>query len=174
MRIHWAGWETDTYRLQQAGWELSAANDPSSFHVQLAMRHKALQVEGMSDHINVRDLEDFRGHVVEVGARLAHRFTVTSAYGREMVGRFNPIDATPTVVERPSNISIGELGIFKTVQRADREIYLSEASMSQVMDAALSLQDPRQEEIRQRMMIDQGLEKMRRDSSPAAELRLVI
>ncbi len=39
LRVHWAGWETDTYRLQRSGWKISAMQDVRGNRLQMAFRH---------------------------------------------------------------------------------------------------------------------------------------
>lgn len=48
VKLHWAGWETDTYRLQQAGWELSAEENIASMSMRLVMRHEQLGMIGQT------------------------------------------------------------------------------------------------------------------------------
>lgn len=48
MRLHWAGWTTDTHTLQRNGWELSAHQDIPSRQVAIAVRHREWEVKGLS------------------------------------------------------------------------------------------------------------------------------
>ena len=47
--VLWAGWETTTWRLQQAGWELISQQDFARGRIQLAMRHSAGRVYGWAE-----------------------------------------------------------------------------------------------------------------------------
>lgn len=49
VKLHWAGWETDTHRLQQAGWQLSAEQDICRQSMRLAIQHERYGARGMSE-----------------------------------------------------------------------------------------------------------------------------
>lgn len=63
---------------------------------------------------------------------------------------FEPIDATPRMIESPR--SIEDFGLFKTVARDAPEIYLAEASLEEVLEYALKKQEPKQAEIREQIL----------------------
>ena len=48
IELHWAGWSTDTLRLQTAGWQLSAHQNFADESMQIAIRHPRHEVEGIT------------------------------------------------------------------------------------------------------------------------------
>lgn len=176
MKLIWAGWETDTLKLQQAGWELSAQQDYAMDMLRIAMRHKHLNVVGMSNGIDYRQVVHAPLNTAPFydAVNLGISYRIEQQCLNFSPEAFNPIDATPRMTDRTIH-HLEELQIFKTVNQDAKEIYLSEASMSDILNVALSKQDDRQAEIRQRMIKDQEISDMtKRDSNVQAELRLVI
>lgn len=51
VKVHWLGWETDTYRLQQAGWELSMDQDPYRRVMRMVVRHRTEAFIGQTNDI---------------------------------------------------------------------------------------------------------------------------
>lgn len=49
--VHWLGWETDTYRLQQNGWELCMDQDPMRMQMRMVVRHPTEQIIGQTNNI---------------------------------------------------------------------------------------------------------------------------
>jgi hypothetical protein len=177
MDIYWAGWRTTTFDLQKAGWMLSAQQDVYEKRLRLAMRHPVIGFSGMTHGIDDVDFfmrsNRYGAPPLRDQARLASSYTVDERYAEIMSAQFMPIDATPRFTSSQPK-ALEDLVIFKTIPRDARELYLSEASMSQVMDMAISLQEDKQREIRQRKLVDQRLKEMRADSDIKAELRLVV
>jgi hypothetical protein len=49
--VRWMGWETDTYKLQQNGWELSMDQDYCNERMRLAIRHREEGFIGQTNDI---------------------------------------------------------------------------------------------------------------------------
>lgn len=49
--VHWLGWETDTWRLQQAGWELSVDQDHYGRRMRMVCRHQQQGFIGQTNDI---------------------------------------------------------------------------------------------------------------------------
>ncbi len=103
VKLHWAGWETDTYRLQQAGWELSAEQNIASRSIRMVIRNEALGMIGQTlttawDYERMLDVGSLgvRDDYEEKYLQLRHM-------GRQIVVHnhgpmdFSPIDAQPQV-----------------------------------------------------------------------------
>jgi hypothetical protein len=52
VRLNWLGWETDTLRLQQAGWRLSAQQDISWGRMRIAMEHEHAHMGGITGGVD--------------------------------------------------------------------------------------------------------------------------
>ena len=48
------GFRSDTYRLQQAGWEMAAEQDVRYDRIRLLMRHRDLRLYAVSDSVEYR------------------------------------------------------------------------------------------------------------------------
>jgi len=179
LRLRWMGWESNTYELQNNGWELSANQDIQNNKMTIAIRHKELKVRGLSDYI---DFDFFRQNSYYdtsttdqrypiFGCRLASDLIIqihdnTHAYD------FNPIDARP-MYQKIESKSLDNIAHFRTLEKTDNEIYLEPASMNDILNMALARQAPRQEQIRKQMVRRNELEVMR-NSQLKANLRLVL
>lgn len=178
LRLHWNGWESDTCALQSAGWELSVKEDLQYNRMCIAIRHKQNGIRGISDSMDwdywrqmKQQFQDPRS-LPMFGCRLASDIIVThhgAGGGREV--DFNPIDARPMYATTQS-MSIDDLAHFRKLEKPGDEIYLRKASMAEIMEMALSKQEPDQDRIRKQMVRDQELQVMR-NSKLKANLRLV-
>ena len=54
MRVHWDGWETDTYRLQQNGWDISMDQDPIGLRMRMVIRNRVQGFIGQSHDIPMK------------------------------------------------------------------------------------------------------------------------
>lgn len=162
--IRWAGWQSDTFRLQQAGWKLSAKEGPQlsrpSNELSLAIHHPVLRCYGLSKPIDV----DYFGMI---DAR--HRMSVTQMvqsvgfdihvfasdlqvqiFDEGGISDFRPIDAAPAI--KQFKASIDELNIFAPAQLVrTEEVLVMPDSVPELMARILELQDPKQAEIRERV-----------------------
>lgn len=48
VKLHWAGWETDTLRLQAAGWQLSAEQDCQRDAMRIGLQHTRHDCQGIT------------------------------------------------------------------------------------------------------------------------------
>lgn len=62
VKCYWAGWETDTFRLQQHGWRLSAEEDVYSNSMRLALDHPHLGIRGITERIEHDYHRDLGGY----------------------------------------------------------------------------------------------------------------
>lgn len=99
VKVHWLGWETDTYRLQQAGWELSMDQDYMRREMRMVVRHRTEAFIGQTNSIPLefaRDpyYEDAAKHIWQMhhmGREIrVHEHGPISAYAN-----FKAVDAKP-------------------------------------------------------------------------------
>lgn len=183
VRLHWMGWESDTYTLQNNGWEISSSEDMQYRRMAIAIRHQQANIRGMSDYLDWdffqhMDAQQRRGFqdprsLPMFGCQLASEFRIEhrNMGTDENLYDFNPIDARPMMID--SNISsLDDLAHFRKIEKPGDEIFLRKASMAEILEMALSKQEPDQQRIRKQMIRDQELSIMR-NSQLRANLRLV-
>lgn len=142
VRIRWAGWETDTYRLQDAGWRLSAAQNPYLGCMQLAIDHPGCHVQGLTDIV-----EDVRR--LTLGAEPTYQAKLRYVGGplrvypdRLLDSVWGAIDCTPTYDPTPPN-SLSDLCHFAPsgLVRSKSIIMPDERSVEELLAAILRKQE---------------------------------
>jgi len=177
LRLRWNGWESNTYELQNNGWELSANQDIRSNRMAIAIRHKQLNVRGLSDFVDFnffRRYDSYNAIKYPVfGCQLASDLIIQIPNNVETYTQeFNPIDARP-MYRKTESRHLDNFAHFRKIERVENEIYLEPASMDDILNMALDRQAPRQEEIRKEMVRRQELNVMR-SSQLKAHLRVVV
>lgn len=161
LRLLWAGWETNTLRLQQAGWQLSAEQDFWQDRMRIAMKHQGMNLMAMTPHFDFRYEEALRDarYLDSIGV------PVVSAMGRNISihehGRvdwmFKEIDATPTI----GSIKVSrleDLAHFAAPLVRCNEVIIPDESVPELMERILKLQQPaRTDRIRNEMRNPEGL-----------------
>lgn len=181
LRLRWMGWEANTYDLQQHGWELSAQEDVSRRAMSIAIRNQRVGFRGLTDSLDwdywyqmerntgrfqdPRSLPCFSCHL---GSDIIVNHSGVSA--NDAV-EFRPIDARPMYKEI-TKMSIDDLAHFRPIEKPKDEIFLREASLDEIMKMALSKQEPRQEQIRREIVMQNEINVMNQ-SKLRANLRLV-
>ena len=171
VKLHWAGWETNTYRLQQAGWSLSAEEDIRDMRMRLALRHEGHRIYGLTAGVdfdfmgaryNAMDMVRATEAMTIPVQHMASRLTVQSY---EHGGfNFRPIDATPQFLERRIQ-SIEDFAHFATPLARTQEIILPEESVPELLERILKLQQPaRTDRLREQLRADR--DGLRLDATP--------
>lgn len=183
IELYFCGWKSDTYTLQDNGWEISVKEDFQCRRMALALRHKASGLRGLSDTLDwdfyrfrmSRDPRYSKNGVRErypiFNCRLASDIIIQHKDIGPDIVEFNPIDARPMFASSVIN-SLDDLSHFRKIEVPGNEIFLKNASMQEIMEMALSRQEPAQERIRKQMVRDEELQVMR-NSKLKANLRLV-
>lgn len=157
-RVIWEGWESDTLRLQNAGWELSVAFEEERSRYSLAIHNQSMRLYGIThEPIEMRFTRDSayarpRGqmptfHIVHMARCIEiHRVEYMNLV------EFQPIDARPEYINTPIR-SMADYNMFRTIDHAE-DVYVEEANMSVLdhLQAIKDLQSPDQEAIRQRLL----------------------
>jgi hypothetical protein len=161
LRVEWAGWETNTYRLQQAGWKLSAEQDVYQNRMRLAMNHERMNLYAMSRMTEF----DYEYAARDRGFELP--MIVMQAMGREVFiqehGRidwgFNAIDAKPCFTENKIT-RIEDLAHFAAPLVRCNEVIIPEESVPRLMERILELQQPaRTDRIKEQMRSPEGYDR---------------
>lgn len=144
--VYWAGFESDTYRLQCEGWALSADQDVMDGTMQIAMRHKdadmcaITQREPWQYHSDWRDAQRFGNFAPRrLQMQAIHSHIRVHVAGRMDWSRFEPIDAKPTfVMDDPRDIK--DLVHFAT--RDTSKIIVPQETVPDLMKRILEMQEP--------------------------------
>lgn len=177
IRLEWAGWQTDTFRLGQMGWQISAEQDIQYNQIRLAINHPKMEVQGLTmvDTFYFRDISEGRVNS-SLPVMLQFEIMGKQIYLKNMQDAnvaMHPVDWRPQITEM--NIqSLSDFANFSTagIEMPKHEVYLHEANIDQILEMALVKQEPDQERIRQEMLRGQELRQMRMGTLHT-ELRLV-
>jgi hypothetical protein len=169
VRMFWAGWETDTHKLQKAGWALSAEQDPFRGSLRLAMRHVEHGWRGLTETRDWRHATEYDPAVYHnpdrwpwLRADLAHQFSIVQTY--PLASRFRPevefapIDATPQA-RKSEPKTFDEYCHFARLDRQHR-IILPEESVPKLLERILELQQPARAERIRKEVRDERFEKL--------------
>lgn len=101
VKVHWAGWETDTYRLQQNGWQLSAEPRVDRDVMRIGFRHEHLGMIGQTADIAYNYEAAFMDPLSDY---MPERYAQVRHMGRQILIHnhgpmdFRAIDAQPQMV----------------------------------------------------------------------------
>lgn len=148
--VFWAGFRSNTYLLQQQGWEIAAEQDYANMSIRILMRHQDLKLFALSRRENF----DFYRHAGEYTPppifyvnNCATRYEVTSIMDR--FENFKQIDAAPQFVSTERK-SINDLGIFVVPMVRTEEIIIASSDVSAMLEQIRVMQSPEQKAIRDR------------------------
>lgn len=142
----WAGFESDTYRLQQQGWSISAEQDIRQCTMRLAFRHTGAAMFGVSDEIGwqyERHLMQYGGDFPLVRVHMMGREIRYHIQG-SVDWNFQPIDAMPQFVKTEIK-SLEDMVHFAPALARTKQIILPEESVPELMERILKLQQPERE-----------------------------
>ncbi len=156
MRLHFAGWETDTYRLQQNGWQLSAVENIFDDSMQIAFQHQEYRMRGITHRIRREyDMMMATGpnHVFDAPCHLATDF-ISHTHSLTPFDRFKPIDAEPQFMQMAQRMS--ENMIFAPNLARTQEIIVPDHSVDQLLDMMLNQQAGNRAELIRKRVRQQG------------------
>jgi hypothetical protein len=148
--VHWAGFESNTFRLQQAGWDFSAEQDFASMRTRILMRHKAMHFYGSSGMV---DTDFFQGQGSEGWRNIRFPIQWITGGGVQVMRvmdnfeNFRPVDMQPQVQSRNEIKDIEDMGLFATASLArTNEIIVDPDSVADMLARINDLQDPERKE----------------------------
>lgn len=152
MEVHFAGFKSTTYALQNAGWRLAVHEDPYGGTVQLLARHEAAGLYLAADDARFNYLQrGAKGLREELPVFVVRRVAKSLESVRVNVdfSLFHQIDATP-VVHKMSCQSIEDFALFGPPLVKTEEIIIEPQSVQECLDIIRKLQAPELAEIRKR------------------------
>lgn len=145
LQVEWAGWRTDTYRLQACGWQLSADQDVFQNAMRLSMQHEGQQIRAISErisfdyHMAISDTPEYLSRIV-IPMHMVGR-EVTVHFSGSIDWHFKPIDATPSFSTHTIS-KIEDLCHFAAPLVKTREIIIPQDSVPELLERILKLQQP--------------------------------
>ena len=178
--IRWAGFESDTLKLQRNGWSLAVEdvfNHVLDRHaMRFILKHKMLELYCITDveEFQFFDLQQrmdgsiplhFNIHVVarDIVYTQIPAFNIASIY---------EIDATPDFIEMDRH-SIKNLSVFKTLIQPDNALIVEPDQISSLLEKIVACQSPKQAEIRERLRRSEARENMNMKQTLHAQILTV-
>jgi hypothetical protein len=163
-RVWWAGFQSDTLRLQREGWELAAEEDVEYGRIRLMLRHREMRLYALT---NETAFDYYRQH--EHGARPLEFYVVQASPNfqvREMAAvptyfaKFQQIDAQPQVQEEWHVRSIEDFKIFATPLVRTEELIVEPETVAAMLEKIRKMQAPEQARIRAKERLAAAREHM--------------
>lgn len=153
VELHWAGWRSDTFTLQQHGWSLSAEQNIERMQMSIAMRNERAGMSGITAPMNweyMRDMQDFRGHhTPQLPVHLMGRKIEVMHTMGDHWSNFRPIDAQPQFMQRERR-SLEDFVHFAPAHTRTQQLIVPEDTVDDLMERILKMQQgPRIERIRE-------------------------
>ncbi len=148
--ICWAGFKSDTYTLQQHGWEFEAYQNMAAHRFALAFRNKSLGMKGVTNEV---DYDIAYAGIRQPGAYLPFYIDwMTTADVRVQhvhmppwCHETTPVDMKPTVITEMKTFEDTFLFAGAPLVRTN-EIIIDPNDVGNMMDRILELQDPDKKE----------------------------
>lgn len=150
--VVWAGWRSDTFTLQQAGWQFSAEQDIAAMRFRFAIKHPNYRIYGLSQLVDFAEYQEFYGnHRFDRPAPLVINHMVSRAESRliDDLSKFNPVDCEPQLNMESKIKSIEDFMIFRPIDKA-KEIIVPDFQINDLLKMIIEKQDPKQAEIREK------------------------
>lgn len=147
VKVHWAGWESDTLKLQASGWEVSAREDIACRQMELAIRHQGHDMVGLSQRMCFEyfhnDPRYLQALTIPFGM-MAKTGTPHIKYHSVMAGEydkvpFRPVDCMPSYRSMDRIGGIEEFAHFAGA-RAGQELLVPEEDVNDLLSRILDLQ----------------------------------
>src|SRR5579859_1850308 len=163
-KVFMAGWSSDTYTLQQHGWEISMDQNVYHGNIRLAMRHPAMKCVAMSivsdyeftrrrDRLQREEWPEFRVNAFSGQIHVQHE------HSQVPFKMFQPVDCTP-FMDTWSIKNIEDLILFAPARAKAQEIIVDEREVADLLAEIMDKQKPKQAQIRDRMYREQERAKL--------------
>jgi len=152
--VYWAGWRSDTYSLQKAGWQIAMQEIHTRFQYQFAFSHPQYQFWGLSEPIEAREVMRFQQDGCQGRRKMPmiiiyHMASDIQLEVETMNTQFVPIDATPNII-KVEIISMADMNIFRTIGNDVKEILVPKPNVASLLNQIIESQAPYQKELREK------------------------
>lgn len=143
LRVEFAGFESDTYRLQQAGWEFSVEENFMDCSLSIIMRNRQRHAVAMAfrvrlDYYRAMDDMEYLRHIVIPMSNMGSEIRLH--HHERMYYNFRPADMTPSLRQHEI-VNLEDFALFATPKVKAQEIIVPEQSVPELMEMILRLQD---------------------------------
>lgn len=155
--IEFAGWRSDTYQLQQKGWQISVNEDPASMCIQVALKHPIISMYGLTDRVNYMHLQEdamarhsgitLRVIRMETDMKIIQPSMVYEEVRQPDMSGFVPVDARPSV-RMQEQTHIDDYRIFRPMAKQS-QIIVPKQNVDELLAKIHELQSPEQDRIRE-------------------------
>jgi hypothetical protein len=161
VRVFWAGWESDTFRLQQCGWKIAVKQDMYRDYYEFLFKHKEVDLvamsPGMTIHQAITDWQTGGQYAQQLPPIQITRVARTIELYRDIAvednlfNSYTMIDARPQMAERKTH-RLEDSNVFAVAINEEKEIVIDQADMTVVdhLQAIKELQSERQRELREK------------------------
>ncbi len=158
-KVFFEGFESDTYRLQSAGWQIACDGQYSAALntecLRLLIKHPHLKVTGISEAQAIQrylfsdfDSERFYKSLVFKIIAIHPQIQVYGVQSTaQITSAFHEIDATPWIMNR---VDLNSCPIFRTLIKPQNEIIIDQADVNILLEEILKKQSPIQRDIREK------------------------
>ena len=146
VQLHWAGWTTDTLKLQQNGWALSAEQNIYDRSMQIAFRHEQLAMRGVTAKVDwdyYRDIEPrysspFGSPMPDLPVAMMGSKVYMHMHGH-IPFAYKPIDAMPRITEERIE-SLDDVVHFAPALTRTQQVIVPEENVEDLMQRILEMQ----------------------------------
>jgi hypothetical protein len=150
IEVHWAGWRTDTYKLQQAGWQISMDQSLEKHALRVVIKNDEHRMIGLGGWMDMYHFNDRYNHPDNLTGRL----TETAIYEMDQMAgdirvsnraafvNFKAVDGQPRIeMEPPGGYSLRDLVPFAEAPLIrTKALILPEATVDDLLSGILARQ----------------------------------
>lgn len=159
IKVHWAGWESNTLRMQQAGWKIAIRHDYYNGRYDFVFSHEQAKMSGMVSGMQIRqiltDIQNGGQYAESIFIDIQHMANNLEVYRVNAHGDFfadfQMIDATPRMVTGRID-SLRDSSVFAYAVHQAEEVVIDQADMTVVdhLKAIKELQSEEQKRLREK------------------------
>lgn len=159
--VWWAGWQSDTFRLQSEGWELAVEMEFNYDRYRLLMKHGRMKLYAVTDALQIESMAFSNPYASREPSEVPvfHVHACAPSLQTQLVHgidfrNFQRIDATPQMVTSEIR-RVEDTNIFAVVGQTE-QVLIDQADMTVVdhLEAIKALQSQKQRDIRDRILKD--------------------
>jgi len=148
--VHWAGFESNTLKLQNAGWEFSAEQSMENLQSRILIRHQAYQMHGCSAFVATNFFGLQRGDEWD-GIRFPIQWMTSGGVQvhriQDNLSAFAAVDMQPQLQCQHEIKNIEDMALFAGVSLArTKEVIVDPATVPDLMAQILEMQTPARKE----------------------------
>jgi hypothetical protein len=152
IKVHWLGWRTDTFQLQQAGWQMAAEEDIARQSFRMIFKYDSGysdgQIYGISNLVSFNYMrEPARTALDYLVLTIQHLTSNVSVSVMDDLSEFRQVDAEPYLCNQEIK-DIEDFKLFSVPLTRTEELIVEPKDVNDLMQEIMKLQSPKQKEIR--------------------------